>query len=116
MKESVKVKNNIDKVTHEQTVGILAMWKAFWNPEPKEESEAEIIMQDEELSKEMKELLIKASKKADSIMKPTDGGYSYKKKNLKVDARRGIEESLKKNPIHVNTKTEKVIDESEKTR
>lgn len=106
MKEEINVKNNeID--TREKVVGLLAMWKAFWNPEPKEVSEIEEIMQDEGLSKEMKELLIKSLKNADRIVKPTDGGSSRNTTRLKVDSKES-KEYLADNPIHIESKSRNI--------
>lgn len=125
MKEKVKVKdNNIeikDNETREKVAGFLAMWKEFWNSDSKELSETEEIMKDEDLSKEMKELLIKSLKNADSIVKPTDAGISRKKTDLRVDARESAEKALKENPIHVDTKfhmdaeTGKIVKNSKRT-
>ena len=125
MKEKVEVKGNKIEVkeneTREKATGFLAMWKEFWNSDSKELSETEEIMQDKSLSKEMKELLIKSLKNADSIVKPTDRVISYKKKDVRVSARESAEKALKENPIHVDTKahidteTGKIVKNSKRT-
>lgn len=106
--KKVNIKDNSigikDKETREKTVGLLAMWKEFWNSESKEMSETEEIMQSEEVSEEIKKVLIKSLKDADCIVKPTDGGsYKTTKLGLREDAKKSAEKALKENPINLDT-------------
>lgn len=98
---SIKIK---EMATRDEAVSLLTMWKKYWNPEPEEMSETEEIMQCEGISKEMKELLIKSLKNVDCIVKPTDGGSSYKTTRLRVDARKSAEKALEENQINIDSK------------
>ena len=118
MKENVKLKDIKvkDFQAQEKGVNFFDMWKAFWSPEPEETSEVETIMHDDVLSNEMKELLIKSLKNADKIVKPTDGGSSKGKRNLKVNAKESAKSALKDKPIEVKKENIEISDEVEKTR
>ena len=118
MKENVKLKDIKvrDFQAQENGVSFFDMWKAFWSPEPEETSEVETIMRDNQLSNEIKELLIKSLKNADKIVKPTSGGVSKSKTNLKINAKESAKNALKENPIKLSEINMEINDEKEKSR
>jgi len=116
MKENVKLKDIKvkDFQAQEKGVSFFDMWRAFWGPEPEETSEVETIMHNEMLSNEMKELLIKSLKNADKIVKPTDGGNSKGKANLKINAKESAKSALKEKPVKVKKEDLEINEEIEK--
>lgn len=118
MKEKIKLKDIKvkDKQAQERGIKFLDMWKAFWGPEEEEVSQTEEIMKDDELSAEMKELLIKSLKNADKIVKPTDGGKSKNTTSLKADAKESAKRALKEKPISLKRENIEIDEQLQKSR
>lgn len=95
MEEEKDIKNEnvyIEKVSFSD-VG-----KALLAPEQKEDQKEEIARYDIPL--DVKKQLLEAIKKADDIIKPTNGGFSRKVKSVTVSAEEG-KKYLKENPVKV---------------
>lgn len=95
MEEEKDIKNENIEI---EKVSFSDVGKALLAPEQKEDQKEEIARYDIPL--DVKKQLLEAIKKADDIIKPTNGGYARKTKNIKISAEEG-KNYLKENPVKV---------------
>ena len=107
-KEKIKTEQ-----VREKTIDLLGLWKKFISAESAELSQEKEISASDKISVEDKKALQKALKIADSIVKPTEGmARIATRTNLKVDAKKSAQKSLKEQPVKVERENEKDTDKT----